>query len=104
MSAALQLPTPTTEPDPPRAGADTPTRLGRVLCLVRKLIDYGKQLADTMQQRAGAPGFAFLARPFGTAGLAVILARITCGLRCAAMLEANLCKRAERSRELTVAP
>jgi hypothetical protein len=61
-------------------------------------------LADTVQQRAGAPGFAFLARPFGTAGLAVILARITCGLRCAAMLEANLCKRAERSRELTVAP
>ena len=104
MSAALQLPTPTTEPDPPRAGADTPSRLGRVLSLVRKLIDYGKQLAVTVQQRAGTPGFAFLARPFGTADLAVILARITCGLRRAAMLEAKLCKRAERGRDLTVAP
>ena len=104
MSAALQLPTPTTEPDPPRAGADMPSRLGRVLNLVRKLIDYGKQLAVTVQQRAGTPGFAFLARPFGTADLSVILARITCGLRRAAMLEAKLCKRAERGRDLTVAP
>ena len=58
----------------------------------------------TVQQRAGTPGFAFLARPFGTADIAVILARITCGLRRAAMLEAKLCKRAERGRDLTVAP
>jgi hypothetical protein len=104
MSAALKLPTPNPEPDPPRAGADTPTRLGRVLSLVRKLIDYGKQLATTVQQRAGTPGFAFLVRPFGTADIAVILARITCGLRRAAMLEAKLCKRAERGRDLTVPP
>jgi hypothetical protein len=104
MSAALQLPTPTTEPDPPRAGADTPSRIGRVLSLVRKLIDYGKQLAVTVQQRAGTSGFAYFARPFGTADLAVILARITSGLRRAAMLEAKLCKRAERGQDLTVAP
>ena len=104
MSAALKLPTPTPEPDPPRAGTDMPRRLGRVLNLVRKLIDYGKQLAATVQQRAGTPGFAFLVRPFGTADIAVILARITCGLRRAAMLEAKLCKRAERGRDLTVPP
>jgi hypothetical protein len=104
MSAALQLPTPTTEPDPPRAGADTPTRLGRVLSLVRKLIDYGKQLATTVQQRAGTPGFAFLARPFGTADIAVILARITCGLRRAAMLEARLSRHATRGRDIALAP
>ena len=60
MSAALHLPPPTTEPDPPRAGADMPSRLGRVLNLVRKLIDYGKQLADTLQKimdslKANAP-------------------------------------------------
>jgi hypothetical protein len=90
------------EPDPSRASTDTPTRLGRVVSLVRKLIDYGKQLAATVQQRAGAPGFAFLARPFGTADLAVILARITCGLR-RRVLEARLCKRAS-GRDLTVAP
>ena len=104
MSAALQLPTPSPEPDPPRAGADTPTRLGRVLSLVRKLIDYGKKLAVTVQQRAGTPGFARFVSPFGTADLAVILARITNGLRRAAALEAKLCRRVERGRDLTVAP
>ena len=81
-----------------------PSRSGRLLSLVRRLIDYGKQLAATVQQRAGTPGFAFLVRPFGTADIAVILARITCGLRRAAMLEAKLCKRAERGRDLTVPP
>ena len=104
MSAALKLPTPTPEPDPPRASADTPTRLGRVLSLVRKLIDYGKKLAVTVQQRAGTPGFARFVSPFGTADLAVILARITNGLRRAAALEAKLCRRAERGQDLTVAP
>ena len=104
MSAALQLPTPTREPDPPGVSADTPSRLGRVLSLVRKLIDYGRQLAVTVQQRAAAPGFALFASPFGTTDLAVILARITNGLRRAAMLEAKLLKRAERGQDLTVAP
>jgi hypothetical protein len=94
-------PPPSNSPPQPRS---PPRRLGRVLNLVRKLIDYGKQLAVTVQQRAGTPGFAFLVRPFGTADIAVILARITCGLRRAAMLEAKLCKRAERGRDLTVPP
>jgi hypothetical protein len=61
-----------------------PATVGRVLSLVRKLIDYGKQLAGTMQQRAALPHFARFARPFGTADLAIILARITAGLRRAA--------------------
>jgi hypothetical protein len=38
--------------------------------------------------------------PFGTADLAVILARITNGLRRATALEARLCRRAERGRDL----
>jgi hypothetical protein len=104
MSAAAQAPTPTTAPDPPRAPADMPSRIGRVLCLVRKLIDYGKNLAATVQQRATAPGFALFAGPFGTADLAVILARITNGLRRAAVLEAALCRRAARGRDLTLTP
>ncbi len=91
--AAAQPPAPT-----------TPGRLGRVLSLVRKLIDYGKQLAATVHQRAAAPGFAFFARPFGTADLAVILARITNGLRRAAALEATLCRRAARGQDLTPSP
>jgi hypothetical protein len=101
---AAQLPTPTTDPDPPQAAAPIPGRLGRVLSLVRKLIDYGRQLAGTVQLRAAAPGFVLFARPFGTADLAVILARITNGLRRAAALEATLCHRAARGRDLTPTP
>jgi hypothetical protein len=104
MSAATQLPAPTTAPDPPRAAPTTPSRLGRVLSLVRRLIDYGKQLVGTLHQRAAAPGFARFASPFGTADLAVILARITGGLRRAAALEARLCRRAARGQDLTPSP
>ena len=102
MSAELLAPT--TDPDPPRASAAVPAALGRVLSLVRKLIDYGRQLASTVQQRAAAPGFALFAKPFGTADLAVILARITNGLRRAAALEARLCRRAARGQDLTPSP
>ena len=104
MSADAPAPTPTTEPDPHRAGAGVPGAVGRVLLLVRRLIDYGKQLAGTMQHRATAPGFAWFARSFGSADLAVILARITAGLRRAAALEALLCARAARGRDLTPSP
>jgi hypothetical protein len=100
MSAAAQAPAPTTAPDPSRAPTDMPSRIGRVLCLVRKLIDYGKNLASTVQQRAANPGFAVFAGPFGTADLTAILARITNGLRRATALEARLCQRAECGRDL----
>ena len=92
-----------TEPDQDPAGADTPAAIARVLRLVRKLIDYGRQFAATVRERAAAPGFAYFARPFGTADLAVILARITNGLRRAAALEARLCARAARGKDLGVA-
>jgi hypothetical protein len=103
MYAAAQAPAPTTDPDPPRVNADTPSRLGRVL----KLIDDGKQLAGTVQLRAAAPGFALFAKPFGTADLADIPGRITNGLnglRPAAGLEATLCQRAARGQDLTPPP
>jgi hypothetical protein len=77
-----------------------PAGIGRVLSLVRRLIDYGRRLAVTAQQRAAAPGFALFASPFGTADLAAVLARITNGLRLAAALEARLTQRAERGRDL----
>ena len=104
MSAALQLPAPTPDPDPPPAGTPMPRRIGRVLRLVRKLLDYGRRLANTVQQRAATPGFALLAKPFGTADLAVILARITAGVRRAAALEAALCRRATSGRDLAPSP
>jgi hypothetical protein len=97
-------PTTTTDAVPPRASVDLPAAIGRAVSLVRKLIDYGKQLAGTVQQRAAAPGFALFARPFGTADLAAILARITSGLRRAAALEARLCQRAARGQDLTPSP
>jgi len=89
------------DPGPPGAGTDMPSRIGRVLGVLRRLIDYGRHLATTVQQRAAAPGFALFARPFGTADLAVILARITAGLHLAATLESRLCQRAARGRDLT---
>ena len=104
MPGADQPPTPTTEPAPPMATPAMPAAIGRVLCVVRKLIDYGKQLADTLQQRATAPGFAQFARRFGTADVAAILACITNGLRRAAALEARLCRRAERGQDITSPP
>ena len=104
MSAAAQLLAPTTDPDPLRANTPMPPALSRVLSVLRKLIDYGKQLAATVQQSAAAPGFARLARPFGTADIAVILARITAGLRRAAALEAALIRRAARGQDLTPPP
>ena len=82
----------------------TPTALGRVLSLVYKLIDYGRLLADTVQHRAAAPGFALFARPFGTTDLTVIMARITNGLRRAAALEVRLCRRAALGQDLAPAP
>jgi hypothetical protein len=89
---------------PEETSAEVPAALGRVLSLVRRLVDYGKQLAATVQQRATTPDFAHFARPFGTVDLATILARIAAGLRRAAMLEARLCQRAARGLDLTLGP
>ena len=101
---AAQPDAPITEPDPPGAAPATPTAIGRVLSLVRKLIDLGKQIANTVQQRATTPGFAVFAKPFGTADLAFILARITAGLRRAAALEASLTRHAAGGQDLAPAP
>jgi hypothetical protein len=92
ISADAQAPAPTTDPDPPRASTDTPAASPASFSLVRKLIDYGKQLAGTVQHRAATPAFALFAKPFGTTDLA----RITAGLRRAAAL----CHRAARGQDL----
>jgi len=83
MSDAAETPTPTTEP----------SRSGRLLNLVRKLIDYGRELAATLRQRTTAePLFAMGC--FGTTDLALILARIVRGLLLADALEARVLQRA----------
>jgi hypothetical protein len=71
--------------------------MAALLDLVRKLIDYGKELAATLDQRtADNPYFAVLT--FGTNDLALILARITRGLQRAAALEARLVRACGRAR------
>ncbi len=104
MSAATIPPPEPTHPDPPQAAPPAPAALNRVLSLVRRLIGYGQQLVATAQQRAAAPDFWLFAKPFGTEDLALILARITGGLRRAAALEAALCQRAARGKDITSTP
>jgi hypothetical protein len=83
MSTTASTPTPITEP----------SRSGRLLNLVRKLIDYGRELAATIRQRtATEPVFALSC--FGTIDLAVIFERIARGVQLANMLEARVLQRA----------
>jgi hypothetical protein len=86
MSAATTAPTPTTEP----------SRAGRLLDLVRKLIDYGKELAATLRHHSATIDLAAATRPFGTRDIALILARITRGPHLANALEARLVQNAAR--------
>jgi len=78
---------------PPLAEA---TRTGRLLGLVRTLIDYGRQLATTLQQRTSATNLADVTRHFGTIDIGQILARIARGLLRAAALETRLSSRLAR--------
>jgi hypothetical protein len=70
--------------------APTPSRTGTLLGLVRKLIDYGRELAATLREHGLGPRPADTARPFGTIVLTLILARIARGLLRATALEARL--------------
>jgi hypothetical protein len=69
---------------------------GRLLGLVRALIDYGRQLAGTLQQRTAAANLADVTMHFGTIDISEILARITRGLLRAAALETRLASRLAR--------
>src|SRR5271165_1561208 len=80
-------PTPTDQPKP--------SRTGRLLDLVRRLIDYGKELAASLHQRAATDPRSVV-RLFGTADLALILLRITRGLLRANALETRLVQTAAR--------
>ena len=82
------------------AAAPTPSdaplsRSARLLALVRNLIDYGKELAATLHQRA-ATDPRYPIRSFGITDLAVILVRIKRGLLRASALEARIVQHALR--------
>jgi hypothetical protein len=79
--------------DPPRdrpAAGIAPTQTGRVLGLVRRLIDFGRQLVSTLQNQPAPEALSGIILCFGTINLALIVARITRGLRLAAVLEDRL--------------
>ena len=100
LDTAKPRPTPPPDPQGDQAATPAPSRIGRVLAVVRLLIGYGKELAEAIQRRAGQPVLVTAMLPFGTVDLAMVLARIACGLRRAAMLEARLTGYAERGKDL----
>jgi hypothetical protein len=85
MSAAAEATDPTTQP----------SRSASLLALVRKLIDYGRELAATIRRRAFTDPSSVICC-FGTADVALILARITRGLHRADALEGKIIRNADR--------
>jgi hypothetical protein len=77
-----------------------PERTGTLLRVVRVLLGYGRHLADTVRERAAAPGFAAIAACFGTANLSPILAHLHRGILRAAALERVLLARAAAGRDV----
>ena len=66
---------------------------------MRKLVDYGRELVSTLQQGTATDHLPIKLR-FGGADIALILQRITCGLRRAAALEYRLIDCTEREAKL----
>jgi hypothetical protein len=91
------------EQAPPPHPLAPPQRIATFLRVVRILLGYGRHLADTVNHRAAAPGFATIAACFGTANLALILARLHRGILRAAALERVLLARAARGRDIRLA-
>jgi hypothetical protein len=77
-------------------------RIAESLTVVSVLATYGRHLAQTLERRAGARGFATIARFFGTVALDTILAHIHRGLMRAIALERMLVLRAARGRDLRI--
>ena len=71
---------------------------------MRRLIDYGKELATTLQQRATNADLAAATLSFGTRDIALIVARITRGLLLAGALEGRLVELAARPEEPPMPP
>src|SRR6516164_3246692 len=97
MSEPAATPIAPPTPAPAAPGEHRPSRFGRVLNVVRKLIDYGKELATAFQRHATtATDLAAVTQPFGTSDIGLILARITRGLLLANALEARVVALAAR--------
>jgi hypothetical protein len=104
MSAA-QSPaglSPQSAPPKDRPGQPAPARIAEILAVVSVLASYGRHLAQTLEHRAVARGFATIARFFGTVAIDTILAHILRGLMRAIALERMLLRRAARGHDLPI--
>jgi hypothetical protein len=82
-----------------------PERIATLLHVISVLLRHGRHLAETLKDRAAAPGFTCIAACFGTASLPVILAHLHRGILRAVALERVLLARAASGRDLnSVAP
>jgi hypothetical protein len=82
------------------AVATAPTRTGRLLGLVRKLIDYGKHLIGTLDPSTPVTQVASVGRTFGTIDIGLIIARVMRGLHLAVALHDRLIRNADRLDKL----
>jgi hypothetical protein len=88
MSAAATTADPPPQPGP--AAAAVTSRFAPLLTLVRKLIDYGRELATTLRERNDNTAPTAVVRAFGITDLPRIIARIMCGLHRAEALEQKI--------------
>jgi hypothetical protein len=87
----------TTKSDPDRAALP---RVACMLRLVHKLVAYGTTLLTALQQGGASHRRTVAVWRFGTKDLALIIARITCGLQRAAALEVRLNRYVARGADL----
>jgi hypothetical protein len=100
MSDGATLAVASTAPDPDRAGADAFPRVGCLLNIVRRLVAYGTTLIGALQPGGSAYHRAVAMTAFGTKDIALIVARIKCGVLRAAGLEARLNQCVARGHDL----
>ena len=101
----LSVVSPPSDPDRCDPAPATPAVLPRVSSLlraVRLLVDYGTALIATLQQRNCLERCTMAMMDFGTRDLALIIARIKCGLLRAAALEGRLNRLVARGVDLPV--
>jgi hypothetical protein len=96
MPDAANTPDPTSQSASWPASTDRRGNLARLLGLVRKLIDYGKDLATAVRERGLTDRPAGASARFGARDIALILSRIAVALLRAEALEARLLRSAAR--------
>jgi hypothetical protein len=104
MSTASSGPDPASQPDPDQAPISAPAPQ-RFAGLLRRVFNYGKELLVAVRLRAACPEFPrLLAKPFGTADLRLILARISAAMGRALWLEDRFLRQGGLGRHAFLPP